>query len=100
MKIYIVIEDNGEEYPEDFERSVGGVFSSLEEALSHEAEEGWEVNCIEVWDLNGKFIKTIDPQEEEESAPNLVADLPLTSIGGLMVRKMIEEYERKMQQQK
>lgn len=34
MKIYIVIEGNGEEYPEDFEQNVGGVFSSLEKALS------------------------------------------------------------------
>ena len=32
---------------------------------------------------------------EEESASEIVADPPLTSIGGMMVRKMIAEYERK-----
>lgn len=32
---------------------------------------------------------------EEKSASEIVADPPLTSIGGMMVRKMIAEYERK-----
>lgn len=32
---------------------------------------------------------------EEENASEIVAEPPLTSIGGMMVRKMIAEYERK-----
>lgn len=32
---------------------------------------------------------------ETKSAPEIVADPPMTSIGGMMVRKMIAEYERK-----
>ena len=31
---------------------------------------------------------------KEKSKPEIVADPPLTSIGGMMVRKMIAEYER------
>jgi hypothetical protein len=34
-----------------------------------------------------------DVEREEESASEIVADPPLTSIGGMMVRKMIEAYE-------
>ena len=34
-------------------------------------------------------------ENEEKSVSKIVADPPLTSIGGMMVRKMIEEYERK-----
>lgn len=40
---------------------------------------------------NGFYIE----EEEEESASEIIADPPLTSIGVMMVRKMIEEYERK-----
>ena len=36
-------------------------------------------------------------KREEKSASEIVADPPLTSIGGMMVRKMIAEYERKQQ---
>jgi hypothetical protein len=35
-------------------------------------------------------------EREEESASKIVADPPLPSIGGMMVRKMIEECERKL----
>jgi len=34
-------------------------------------------------------------EREEEKASEIVAEPPLTSIGGIMVRKMIAEYERK-----
>ena len=33
-------------------------------------------------------------EREEESASEIVAEPPMTSIGGMMVRKMIAEYER------
>lgn len=36
-------------------------------------------------------------EREKESKSEIVADPPLTSIGGMMVRKMIAEYERKQQ---
>lgn len=34
-------------------------------------------------------------ESEEKSSSEITAEPPLTSIGGMMVRKMIEEYERK-----
>ena len=34
-------------------------------------------------------------EREEEKASEIVADPPMTSIGGMMIRKMIAEYERK-----
>ena len=34
-------------------------------------------------------------KQKKESASEIIADPPLTSIGGMMVRKMIEKYERK-----
>ena len=36
-----------------------------------------------------------DYERAEEKASEVIADPPLTSIGGMMVRKMIAEYERR-----
>jgi hypothetical protein len=36
-----------------------------------------------------------EAEREEEGGSEIVATSPITSIGGMMVRKMIEEYERK-----
>lgn len=55
MEIYVVIINNGEIY-EDFEEDVCGVFSSLELAKRQEIPEGWELDHIEIWRLNGDYI--------------------------------------------
>lgn len=67
MEIYVVIINNGEEYPEDFEQDVCGVFSSPELAKRQEIPEGWELDHIEVWRLDGSYIGGIDVEEEDES---------------------------------
>ena len=67
MKIYVVIINNGEEYPEDFEHDTCGVFSSLALAKRQEIPEGWELDHIEIWRLNGEYIGIIDPDDEEDS---------------------------------
>ena len=46
-------------------------------------------------DDDDMFEHINEVEREEESAPEVVADSPMTSIGGMMVRKMIAEYERK-----
>ena len=46
-------------------------------------------------DDDDMFEHINEVEREEESASEIVADPPLTSIGGMMVRKMIAEYERK-----
>lgn len=56
MEIYIVIINNGEEYSEDFKQDTCGVFSSLELAKRQEIPEGWELDHIEIWRLNGNYI--------------------------------------------
>lgn len=94
MKIYVVIINNGAEYLEEFEHDICGVFSSLEMAKRQEPPKGWEFDHIEVWHLDGGYIDTINTKEEE-SASEIIANPPLPSIGGMMVRKMIAEYERK-----
>ena len=38
-----------------------------------------------------------EAEREEESTSEVIADPPLPSIGGMMVRKMIEFYENKQQ---
>lgn len=55
MEIYVVIINNGGIY-EDFEEDVCGVFSSLELAKRQEIPEGWELDHIEVWKLDGDHI--------------------------------------------
>lgn len=52
MEIYVVVINNGEEYPEDFEQSICGVFSSLELAKRQEIPFGWELDHIGVWRLD------------------------------------------------
>ena len=46
-------------------------------------------------DEDDMFEHINEVEREEESASEIVAEPPLTSIGGMMVRKMIAEYERK-----
>lgn len=46
-------------------------------------------------DEDDMFEHINEVEREEESASEIVADPPLTSIGGMMVRKMIAEYGRK-----
>lgn len=68
MEIYVVIINNGEEYPEDFEQDTCGVFSSLELAKRQEIPEGWELDHIEVWKLDGGYIGGVHIDNKEESA--------------------------------
>jgi hypothetical protein len=44
-------------------------------------------------DEEDMFEHINEVEREEQSASEIVADPPLTSIGGMMVRKMIEAYE-------
>lgn len=46
-------------------------------------------------DDDDMFEHINEVEREEESASEIVADPPMTSIGGMMIRKMIEAYERK-----
>lgn len=41
------------------------------------------------------MFEHINEVEREESASEIITDPPLTSIGGMMVRRMIAEYECK-----
>lgn len=66
MEVYVVIINNGEEYPEDYEIDTCGVFSSLELAKRQEAPIGWEIDHIEIWKLDGGYIGGVDIDEEEE----------------------------------
>ena len=54
-----------------------------------------EARGMGVFDEDDMFEHINEVEREEESASEIVADPPLTSIGGMMVRKMIAEYERK-----
>lgn len=67
MEIYVVIINNGEEYPEDFDQDTCGVFSSLELAKRQEIPEGWELDHIEVWRLDGGCVRAIEIEDDEES---------------------------------
>lgn len=51
-------------------------------------------------DEDDMFEHINEVEREEEKASEVVADPPLTPIAGQMVRKMIEYYERKANQQK
>lgn len=46
-------------------------------------------------DEDDMFEHINEVEREEEKTSEVVAEPPLTSIAGMMVRKMIEEYERK-----
>ena len=47
---------------------------------------------------NDEIVEHIEDYEQKGSLTSeIVAEPPLTSIGGMMVRKMIAEYERKQQ---
>lgn len=48
-------------------------------------------------DEDDMFEHINELEREEESAPEVVADPPLPPVGGMMVRKMIEFYERNQQ---
>jgi hypothetical protein len=66
MEIYVVIINNDEKYPEDFETDTCGVFSSLELASRQEIPEGWVLDHIEIWHLDGGYINSIEMVDEEE----------------------------------
>lgn len=46
-------------------------------------------------DEDDMFEHINELERKEEKASEIVANPPMTSIGGMMVRKMIEAYERK-----
>lgn len=45
-------------------------------------------------DEDDMMVHIDEVEREEKKASEVIADPPLTSIGGMMVRKMIAEYER------
>lgn len=62
MNIYIVVVGNWYNSNTD----VCGVFSSIEKAEHQEAPSGWFIDHIEVWHLNGNYIRSFYPEESEE----------------------------------
>lgn len=57
-----------------------------------------EVRGMGALDAEDEMYEHINEVEgEKKRASEIVTDPPLTSIGGMMVRKMIAEYERKQQ---